>query len=749
MLINSTRRHSFLTSLVSMSVLLVSTAASAQVTVSGLLDGGKNAGASVLVGARGFSFSVGLTISEDFPGFGNQCNSDPGRCTAGTTLPVTVFMPDVTLGYTLDGMRYTANCVSCLSGFTIQTSGSVTLPPLAPTATATGRFTLSGKLSPQGLPPVTFSGAGTVTLYLHNPGVPGFPNSWFVDRAVLRLDSPLPEPWASVDVGVVGTAGSTSGSIASDGRGAFDVVGSGGDIWGTSDAFQFAFAYPAGNQIVARVERESATNPFAKAGVMMRSGFTAGAPNVLLDVKPDGGIELLARSSAGASTAFLGGASASFPVWLRLTTEAQQISASISSDGQSWQTVGVVPSFPAAGIGLAVTSHDPSMLNEAMFSEVTVSDSPTDPLSNGWLQTDIGSVSLQGSASSDGNAITVTGDGADIWDTADAFHYVYQQFRNDGSIVARVTALANTSAYAKAGVMIRDTTAAGAAHVLLDVKPDGEIEFMTRTADGQPTTFVAGGFQAMPTWLKLARTGQTYTGSISMDGTSWSEVGSVTLPASTNFSFGMAGLAVTSHDPGAVTTAMFDSITVSQTQGIPVPWSQFDVGAVGTAGAALYDAGTFIVKGAGSDIWGTADSFMFVFQVKNTDPSTLTARVVSESNTSPYAKAGLMLRNGTNASAAFVLIDMKPNGEIEVLQRAADGDPVSYLGGITTGFGTFLRLQRTGATIVVSYSADGSAWTPVVTTTVSMPASASIGLAVTSHDVDQLNTATFDSITGP
>jgi len=234
-----------------------------------------------------------------------------------------------------------------------------------------------------------------------------------------------------------------------------------------------------------------------------------------------------------------------------------------------------------------------------------------------------------------------------------------------------------------------------------------------------------------------------------MDGTSWTEVGSVTLPASTDFSFGMAGLAVTSHDPGAVTTAMFDSITVAQAQAIPIPWNQLDVGAVGTPGVAQYDAGTFIVKGAGSDIWGTGDSFMFVFQPKNTDPSTLTARVVSESNTSPYAKAGVMLRNGTNASAAFVLIDMKPNGEIEVLQRSADGDPVSYLGGVTAGLGTFLRLQRTGSTVVVSYSADGGAWTPLVTTTAAIPANATIGLAVTSHDVNQLNTATFDSITGP
>ena len=168
------------------------------------------------------------------------CNGDPGRCVPGATLPVSIFVPDTTLTATLDGASYRTGCVSCNSGFFYQTSGSVTLPPLAPTATATGRFTITGTFGPQGMSPVTFSGSGSVTLYLHSPGTPGWPNSWWVDRAVLRLDSQLPEPWLWVDVGAVGTAGSTSGTTSSDGVGQFTVDGAGGDIWGTSDAFQFA-----------------------------------------------------------------------------------------------------------------------------------------------------------------------------------------------------------------------------------------------------------------------------------------------------------------------------------------------------------------------------------------------------------------------------------------------------------------------------------------------------------------------------
>jgi hypothetical protein len=109
-----------------------------------------------------------------------------------------------------------------------------------------------------------------------------------------------------------------------------------------------------------------------------------------------------------------------------------------------------------------------------------------------------------------------------------------------------------------------------------------------------------------------------------------------------------------------------------------------------------------------------------------------------------------MLRSSfSSPSAAFVMIDIKPNGEIEVLQRPADGGEVSYLGGAIASLGTYLRLQRTGSTVVVSYSADGNMWTTVATTTVAMPANAFIGMAVTSHDTTQLNTAVFDTVTGP
>ena len=149
--------------------------------------------------------------------------------------------------------------------------------------------------------------------------------------------------------------------------------------------------------------------------------------------------------------------------------------------------------------------------------------------------------------------------GTDVWGAVDGFRYVYQPVSGDVQIVARVASLQNTNTFAKAGVMLRATSAAGSAHVILDVRPAGGIEFMTRSADGNQTMFVAGDVQPLPAWLRLVRTGSTVTGYASSDGVSWRTVGSTALsiPASS-----FVGLAVTSHDAGTLTTATFDNVTV-------------------------------------------------------------------------------------------------------------------------------------------------------------------------------------------
>jgi regulation of enolase protein 1 (concanavalin A-like superfamily) len=234
----------------------------------------------------------------------------------------------------------------------------------------------------------------------------------------------------------------------------------------------------------------------------------------------------------------------------------------VSSDGVAWR---LVASTNASGvgssalIGLAVTSHRSGVLNTSTFDDVAVSAPAAPPLPAPWTDEDIGATGLPGSASDANGAFTVRGAGADIWGSADAFHFVDQPIAGDAQIVAQVASIQNTNTYAKAGVMLRSSSAAGSAHVILDVRPSGAIEFMTRAADGAQTTFVAGDAQAAPVWLKLTRSGSLVTGAISTDGVSWRTVGSLASAIASN---ALMGLAVTSHTTSALNTSTFDHVSV-------------------------------------------------------------------------------------------------------------------------------------------------------------------------------------------
>src|SRR6185503_18813400 len=107
------------------------------------------------------------------------------------------------------------------------------------------------------------------------------------------------------------------------------------------------------------------------------------------------------------------------------------------------------------------------------------------------------------------------------------------------------------------GVMFRDTLAAGSAHVLLNVRPNGSVEFISRTVTGGATAYLAGSLQPPPVWLRLSRSGSTFTGEVSNDGTAWTVVGSTSVALAATVS---AGLIVTSHDMARLDRATFDHV---------------------------------------------------------------------------------------------------------------------------------------------------------------------------------------------
>ena len=194
---------------------------------------------------------------------------------------------------------------------------------------------------------------------------------------------------------------------------------------------------------------------------------------------------------------------------------------------------------------------------------ITNDDGNTPSLPSPWVTQDIGAVGLTGSASyaAATTTFTVTGAGADIWGTADAFRYAYQPLTGDGQIIVRVATVQNTNVWVKAGVMIRGGVSAGAAQGMMMVTPGTTKgnNFQRRLTANGVSTGTTGAFTGAPRWVKLTRSGNLVTAYESPDGDTWTLVGSdtIALPATA-----LVGLAVSSHSTTTLASATFDNVTV-------------------------------------------------------------------------------------------------------------------------------------------------------------------------------------------
>src|SRR5437016_5300886 len=74
----------------------------------------------------------------------------------------------------------------------------------------------------------------------------------------------------------------------------------------------------------------------------------------------------------------------------------------------------------------------------------------------------------------------------------------------------------------------------------------------------------------------------------------------------------------------------------------PAPCTYSDIGSVGIAGSATYSSSNYLltINAAGADVWGTADSFGYLYQPFVGD-GWVSLRVMSLQNTDTFAKAGL------------------------------------------------------------------------------------------------------------
>jgi outer membrane protein assembly factor BamB len=564
--------------------------------------------------------------------------------------------------------------------------------------------------------------------------------------------------------------------------GTWTIQGGGSDIWSNYDNFRFAYqSFPqtpansanGDGTVSARVvSQANPGGPWMKTGVMIRSGSGTDpqAPYYGVFMTAQHGVDVQWRTSEAAQTnQVLGSSTATTPIWVlasRYTDTAHGVvyySAYTSTDGVhfsyvSGSTIALTLPGPLVA-GIATDSYNSTTTSTATVDNLASlpgSQPPPAICPSAWSCADIGGALPPGQDSLSSGTWSEIGGGGDIWGTADAFHFAWQALSADGTVTAHVTAQQATDPWAKAGVMLRATTDPGSPYYAAFVTPGNGISVQWRTAQGGSSSqLVVSG--SVPAYLRVASYttgGQTYyTAYTSPDGSTWTAIPGST-QALTMTGPLLAGFAITSHNQGTGSAVTLDSVAVSAGEvappgACPSAWNCADIGQVAPApGSQSLSAGTWTIQGGGGDIWGTTDdNFRFVWQSLAADGS-ISAQIASQSNTDPWAKAGLMMRATTDPGSPYYAVFATPGNGIVVQWRSAQGGTTSQV--TTAGtVPTYLKITRTGTTFSAYTSPDGTTWTAVpggAQSLANLTGALLRGFAVSSHNTGQIGTAVFNSV---
>ena len=322
-----------------------------------------------------------------------------------------------------------------------------------------------------------------------------------------------------------------------------------------SDTFAMAPTVLIGLAVSSHVTGVSATAAFDNVSITTSNVPPPNRPPTVSLTSPAAG----AAFTAPATIAMVATASDSDGTIARV--EFYQGTSLLGTDASapyqySWQGVAAgsyqLTAVARDNAGAAATSSSVSI--------VVNNAAPPAGLPSGWAHADIGATPFDGDATHGSGVFTVTGSGADIWGSADAFHYAFRSLTGDGTIVARVASIQQgVNSWVKAGVMVRASLSADSPHAFMLASAAKGMAFQRRTVAGNATTNSAGTFSSAPRWVKLQRTGAVFSAYESANGLSWTLVGSESITMGATV---YVGLAVTSHTSGASATCSFDNVSV-------------------------------------------------------------------------------------------------------------------------------------------------------------------------------------------
>ena len=169
-----------------------------------------------------------------------------------------------------------------------------------------------------------------------------------------------------------------------------------------------------------------------------------------------------------------------------------------------------------------------------------------------------------------GTTMAMVDRGDDCWGSADTCTYADMKGTGDGTWSVQVTALGNTNAWEKGGIMARSALDPTSADVFLAVTDGNGVVLQYREATGDNEGSVNGDNDSVlttanggvaPIYLKLQKQGDNWTGWTATDGKTWqNQVAATQNPVVLGANY-LVGLAATAHDNTQHGNVTFANIT--------------------------------------------------------------------------------------------------------------------------------------------------------------------------------------------
>jgi hypothetical protein len=358
---------------------------------------------------------------------------------------------------------------------------------------------------------------------------------------------------------------------------------------------------------VLTVTKDTAAPVVASAGTLATAPTTVG---VLFD-------ELVETNSASAIANYtVSGATVTNVIFL---PNGKSVALGLNAAVVSGATVQV------AGVKDLVGNTMTSSTGTIVFNELTAKDVGAPNPTNSALFSDpvyVGSTVALGQGE-----FTTKAGGSDIWNNADGFHFDYKEVSGDFEAKVRVESLLFTSAWSKAGLMVRESLEAGSRNynTVVDPTAGANVWEPNYRADTNGASANVPGEIARVSpvtypnaWIKLTRAGQVITSFKSYNGVDWIQLAGVTNTTANPYPAKMlVGLCATAHDNGGTNTVVEFRDFELTAGGTPTEPPTFTVSRVKPNLVLTWDA----TKGAGFSLY-SASAVTGPWAVESTAPTT-------------------------------------------------------------------------------------------------------------------------------